>query len=66
MQKVIRVCANLEEYLCDNHTLQLAMRDTFVQVYGMKRILKIHFLKQSSSETTAASDYCSNWRDANY
>ena len=52
MQKVLWDCTNMEEYLCDIHTLQPAMRDTFVQVYGMKRILKIHFLKQSSSWTT--------------
>ena len=30
MQKVFRESVHLEEYLCDNYTLQLAMRDTFV------------------------------------
>ena len=40
MQKAIRESQYLEEYLCDNHTLQLAIRDTFEQVEGMKRLLK--------------------------
>ena len=40
MQKAIRESAYLEEYLCDNHTLQLAIHDTFEHVEGMKRILK--------------------------
>ena len=30
----------MEEYLCDNHTLQLVIKDTFDQVEGMKRLLK--------------------------
>ena len=40
MQKGIRESEYLEEYLCDNHTLQLAIRDTFDKVEGMQRLLK--------------------------
>ena len=40
MQKGIRESGYLEEYLCDNHTLQLVIKDTFDQVEGMKRLLK--------------------------
>ena len=40
MQKGIRESGYLEEYLCDNHTLQLVIKNTFDQVEGMKRLLK--------------------------
>ena len=40
MQKAIRESIYLEQYLCDNHTLQLVIRDTFEAVKGMKDLLK--------------------------
>ena len=40
MIKGIRESEYLEEYLCDNHTLQLVIKDTFDQVEGMKRLLR--------------------------
>ena len=40
MQKAIRESIYLEQYLCDNHTLQLVIRDTFKAVRGMEDLLK--------------------------
>ena len=40
MQKAIRESLYMEQYLCDTHTLQLAIRDTFEAVPGMKRLMK--------------------------
>ena len=40
MQKAIRESIYLEQYLCDNHTLQLVIRDTFEAFMGMKDLLK--------------------------
>lgn len=40
MQKGIRESVYLDEYFCDNHTLQLCIKDTFDKVEGMRRLLK--------------------------
>ena len=39
MQKGIRESAYLEEYLCDNHTLQLSVKDTFDEVIRRPGVL---------------------------
>ena len=39
MQKAIRESNYLQQYLCDNHTLALVVKDCFDAVPGMKRLL---------------------------
>ena len=40
MQKSIRESRYLQQYLCDIHTLQLGVEDTFAEVDGMAEVLK--------------------------
>ena len=40
MKLGIKLTPGLEQYLCDNHTLELAVGDTFKNVDGMRNVLK--------------------------
>eukprot|EP00092_Neocalanus_flemingeri_P050396 GFUD01058241.1.p1 GENE.GFUD01058241.1~~GFUD01058241.1.p1 ORF type:complete len:135 (+),score=38.28 GFUD01058241.1:406-810(+) len=40
MKLGIKLTPGMEQYLCDNHTLELAIGDTFKKVEGMMNVLK--------------------------
>ena len=53
----IKMSRHLQQYLCDIHTLELGVKDTFKNVIGMKALLKKtkaigKFLHQSTVATT--------------
>ena len=57
MQKAIRESLYMEQYLCDTHTLQLAVRATFEAVAGMKRLLaKTKDLAKMSHQSTSVAN----------
>ena len=57
MQKAIRESVYTEQYLCDTHTLQLAVRATFEAVPGMKRLLtKTKDLAKMSHQSTSVAN----------
>ena len=57
MQKAIRESLYMEQYLCDTHTLQLTIRDTFEAVQGMKKLLtKTKDLAKMTHQSTSVAN----------